>query len=140
MVVLTRMMTKNIHSQVKSVLNDIVGKVSSIRKVSFTTDVVSKVKEFEVYDRMRKTPLTKVGRGHKKMQKKKLARCIPLSDNELQEINTPILCRTTPIPLSVIWKYADKLRKEKKVDFDTWNKLSEIPHKSPEKFKEDIYP
>tara|TARA_B100000424_G_C22614150_1_gene341894 strand:- start:85 stop:507 length:423 start_codon:yes stop_codon:yes gene_type:complete len=140
MVVLTRMMTKNIHSQVKSVLNDIVGKVSTVRKVSFTTDVVSQVKEFKVYGRMRKTPPTKVGGGLKKMRKKKLARCIPLSDNELREINTPILCRTTPIPLSVIWKYAEKLRKEKKIDFDTWNRLSEIPHKTPEKFKEDIYP
>ena len=33
-----------------------------------------------------------------------------------------------------------KLRKEKKIDFDTWNRLSEIPHKSPEKFNEDVYP
>jgi hypothetical protein len=138
--VVTRMMTNNIQSQVKSVMNDIVGKVSTVRKVSFTMDVVSKVKEFEVYGRIRKTPPTKVGGGLKKMRKKKPARCIALSDNELREINTPILCRTTPIPLSVIWKYAEQLRQEKKIDFDTWKRLSEIPHKSPEKFTEDIYP
>lgn len=139
MVILTRMMTKNIHNQVKSVLNEIVRKVTTTRKVSFTTDVVSQVKEYEVYGRMRKTPLTKVGRGKMPIQKK-VSRCTPLTDDELRELKTPILCRTTPLPLSLIWKYADKLRKEKNIDVSKWFKQSEIPIKVPERFQEDIYP
>lgn len=139
MPVLTRRMVNNIHSQVSATMNDIISRVVNTRKVSFTTNVVSETREFEVkpYSRMRKTPRTKMGL-RKDRQKKSTS--IKISPDMMREIKTPILCRTTPIPLSVVWKVAEKLRLEKNIDYQSWMKKSEVPHWKPDEFNEDIYP
>ena len=143
MPVLTRRMVNNIHSQVSATMNDIISRVVNTRKVSFTTNVVSEIQEFEVESdsRMRRTPPTKAGfRKKVKSLRKKKSSSLNISPDMMREIQTPILCRTTPIPLSVVWKVAEKLRLEKNIDYQTWMKQSEVPHWKPEEFNEDIYP
>jgi len=143
MPVLTRRMVNNIHSQVSATMNDIISRVVNTRKVSFTTNVVSEIQEFEVESdsRMKRTPLTKVGfRKKVKSLRKKKSSSLNISPDMMREIQTPILCRTTPIPLSVVWKVAEKLRLEKNIDYQTWMKQSEIPYPCHDNFNEDIYP
>lgn len=143
MPVLTRRMVSNIHSQVSATMKEIISRVVNTRKVSFTTNVVSEMQEFEVKrnTRMRRTPLTKVGvRNKQRDLRKKRSSSLDISPDMMREIKTPILCRTTPIPLSVVWKVAEKLRLEKNIDYQTWIKQSEVPHWKPDEFNEDIYP
>jgi hypothetical protein len=122
--VLTRKMSLY---QVSAVLDGVVNRVVKKKRVMFHRSLVTETKEYLVDNHMNKTPLTAIG---KKRQTSR--RCQP---NYFQK--QPILCRSQPIPLSVVWKIAEEIRQSEIKNKDKYYTESELPHTLPNDKKYD---
>ena len=140
MVLTRRMIQMNIHSEVSSVLRDIVSRVAGGKKVSFSTNVVLEKRQYLVSKTMRKTPKRKNKLIHISRPKYTASKFSSLTKCEVRNINTPILCRTTPIPLPLIWKVAEEMKQKNMINPKLFDMKSEKPHFSPnDSDEEDLY-
>ena len=140
MVLTRRMLQMNIQGEVSSVLRDIVTRVVGKKKVSFSTNVVLEKRQYLVSKRMRKTPKRRNKLVHIPRPRYKVSRCSPLTHCEREQINTPILCRTTPIPLSLVWKVAEEMKQKNMINPKLFDIKSEKPHFCPDDSdEEDLY-
>ena len=114
MVLTRRMIQKNIQGEVSCVLREIVSRVSGMKRVSFSTCEVTETRKYFVSKKMKKTPISKIRANSFRSISllPRAPRCrTSLNESELEQLKTPILCRTTPIPLSLVWKAAEEVKK-----------------------------
>lgn len=137
MVLTRRMLQMNIHGEVSSVLRDIVSRVAGTKKVSFSTNVVLEKRQYLVSKKMRKTPKRINKSVHIPRKKYTASKFSSFTQCELKKINTPILCRTTPIPLSLVWKVAEEMKQKNMINPKLFDMKSEKPHFSPDDSDED---
>ena len=142
MVLTRRMIQINIHNEVSCVLRDIVSRIAGKKRVCFSTHEVTEKREFLVSKKMRKTPFSKI-KIHE-LSKTYLPpppiRCLSLTPEERKQIQTPILCRTTPIPLSLVWKVANEMKQKNMINPELFYMESEKPHFSPsDSDEENLY-
>lgn len=142
MVLTRRMINKTIHREVSFVLRDIISRIVGQKRVYFSTHEVTGKREFLVSKEMKKTPFSKI----KIQQLSKTyfppppIRCLSLTPEEKRQIQTPILCRTTPIPLSLVWKVANEMKQKNMIDKEKSYRESEKPHFSPsDSDEENLY-
>jgi len=112
-------MSKN--KMMTTILNDIVDKVvGPKRKVSFHSQPVSETREFLVDKHMHRTPFTNVGLKAL-MDKEEVHECKPVMAEKV-----PMLCRSEPMPLSVIWKIANEIRQKRIQDLEKFIQETEL--------------
>jgi hypothetical protein len=116
---LTRSMSKN--TVISAILNDIVNHiVKSKRKVLFHSQPVTETREFVVEKHMHRTPYTNVGLKAL-MDEEEVLECKPVMAEKV-----PLLCRSEPMPLSVIWKIADEIRQKRILDLEKFIQETEL--------------
>jgi hypothetical protein len=142
MIITRRMAQISIHNQVYAVVSEMVSRVCGERRVSFSTKEVTECREYLVTKKMKKTPISniKAKRSGEIPIQLVSTRCFSLTPEEINDVNTPILCRTTPIPLSLVWKVAEEMKQKNMIDPEYFHVNSEKPHSSPsDSDEENLY-